>query len=115
MEITSRIDGDLVHLRVVGSLDASTSPNVEEAVNAAIGGGRRSVIFDLQELNYISSAGLRALLLAAKKAKAAGGGVAVFGLQPAVTEVFTIAGFGKIVSIASNDADARDKLSGQRG
>ena len=115
MEITSRIDGDLVHLNVTGSIDASTSPNVEQAVNAALVGGRRRLIFDMSGVNYISSAGLRAMLLAAKQAKAAGGGVAVFGLQAGVEEVFTISGFGRIVPIASSDAEAREKLLAQRG
>jgi anti-anti-sigma factor len=111
MEITSRIDGDLIQFQVVGRIDAATSANVEHAVNAAIGGGSQRMIFDMREVNYISSAGLRAILIAAKKAKAAGGGVAVFGLQAGVEEVFTVAGFGKIVPIASSDAEARAKLS----
>ncbi|MEJ0016156.1 MAG: STAS domain-containing protein [Acetobacteraceae bacterium] len=110
MEITSRIDGDLVHLNVAGSIDASTSPDVEQAVHAALGGGRRRLIFDMRQVDYISSAGLRALLVAAKKAKAAGGGVAVFGAQADVQEVFSISGFGKIVPIAASDAEAREKL-----
>jgi anti-anti-sigma factor len=111
MEITSRIDGDLIQFQVVGRIDAATSASVEHAVNAAIGGGSQRMIFDMREVSYISSAGLRAILIAAKKAKAAGGGVAVFGLQAGVEEVFTVAGFGKIVPIASSDADARAKLS----
>ena len=110
MEITSGIEGDLVRFQVTGSIDASTSPNVEHAVNAAVAGGSRRLIFDMRQVSYISSAGLRAILLAAKKAKAAGGGAAVFGLQPSVEEVFTVAGFGKVVPIASSDAEARDKL-----
>lgn len=110
MEITSKIDGDIVQFQLAGNVDASTSPNVEHAVNNAIVGGSKRVIFDMSGVGYISSAGLRALLLAAKQAKAAGGGVAVFGLQPSVEEVFTVAGFGRIVPIATSDADAREKL-----
>jgi anti-anti-sigma factor len=110
MEITSRIDGDLIQFHVVGRIDASTSGNVEQAVNTAIGAGSQRVIFDMREVDYISSAGLRAILVAAKKAKAAGGGVAVFGLQAGVAEVFTVAGFGKIIPIVASDAEAREKL-----
>jgi anti-sigma B factor antagonist len=110
MEITSRIDGDLIQFHVVGRIDASTSGNVEQAVNTAISAGSQRVIFDMREVDYISSAGLRAILVAAKKAKAAGGGVAVFGLQAGVAEVFTVAGFGKIIPIVASDAEAREKL-----
>jgi len=114
MEITSGIDGDLVRFHVTGSIDASSSPNVEQAVNTAIVGGGRRIIFDMRGVNYISSAGLRAILLAAKKAKSAGGGVAVFGLQAGVEEVFTVSGFGRIVPIALSDEEAREKLQAER-
>lgn len=110
MEITSGIDGDLVRFQVSGSIDASTSSNVENAVNMAVAGGSKRLIFDMRQVSYISSAGLRAILMAAKKAKAAGGGAAVFGLQPSVAEVFTVSGFGRIVPIASSEAEAREKL-----
>ncbi len=110
MDITSRIDGDLTLLDVVGRIDAATSPNLEHAVNTAIGGGIHNVIFDMRQVSYVSSAGLRAILMAAKKAKSAGGGVAVFGLQPSVAEVFNVSGFGKVIPIAATDAEAREKL-----
>jgi anti-sigma B factor antagonist len=110
MEITSRIDGDLIQFQVVGRIDSWTSGNVEQAVDTAIGGGSKRMVFDMREVDYISSAGLRAILVAAKKTKAAGGGVSVFGLQAGVAEVFNVAGFGKIIPIASTDAEAREKL-----
>lgn len=113
MDITTGTEGDLVQFHVAGSIDASTSPNVEEAVNAAIVAGSRKLIFDMRGVNYISSAGLRALLMAAKKAKAAGGGAAVYGVQAGVEEVFTVAGFGRIVPVVSTDAEARAKLAAQ--
>ena len=68
------------------------------------------MVFDMRNVGYVSSAGLRAILMAAKKANAAGGGVAVYGLQGGVEEVFTVAGFGKIVPIVASDAQAREKL-----
>jgi len=110
MDITSRIDGDLTLLDVVGRIDAATSPQLEQAVNTAVAGGIHNVIFDMRQVSYVSSAGLRAILLAAKKAKSAGGGVAIFGLQPSVAEVFTVSGFGKIIPIAATDVEAREKL-----
>jgi anti-anti-sigma factor len=98
-------------LSISGRIDFSTSGNVEQAVTSAMEQGGRRVIFDLRDVAYISSAGLRAILIAAKKAKSAGGGVAVYGLQPEVQEVFTTSGFGKIVPIVADDAQAREKLS----
>ena len=112
MEITSKIDGDLVVFQLAGRIDAATSPSVEGAVNTAVGGGTKRVIFDMSAVSYVSSAGLRVILLAAKKANAAGGGMAVFGLQAGVQEVFSVSGFGRIVPITANEAEARTKLAG---
>ena len=81
-------------------------------MNTAIDGGSQRVIFDMRQVSYVSSAGLRAILIAAKKAKSAGGGVAVFGLQAGVEEIFATSGFDKIVPIAASDAQAREKLGG---
>jgi anti-anti-sigma factor len=110
MEITSKIDGELVVFQLAGRIDAATSPSVESAVNTAVSGGGRRLIFDMNAVSYVSSAGLRVILLAAKKAQAAGGGMAVFGLQPGVQEVFSVSGFGKIVPITASDAEARARL-----
>jgi anti-anti-sigma factor len=111
MEITSKIDGDLVIFQLAGRIDAATSPAVENAVNTAVGGGGKRVIFDMNGVSYVSSAGLRVILLAAKKAAAAKGGMAVFGLQSGVQEVFSVSGFGRIVPITADEAEARQKLS----
>ena len=110
MEITSTIDGGVAVFNIVGRLDFATSEHLEQAVNTAIEGGNRRVIFDMRQVGYVSSAGLRAILIAAKKAKSAGGGVAVFGLQAGVAEIFATSGFDKIVPIASSDAQAREQL-----
>jgi len=111
MDITSSIDGEVAVLSIAGRIDFATSGNVEHAVTAAIEQGGKRLIFDMREVAYVSSAGLRAILIAAKKAKSAGGGVAVYGLQPEVQEVFTMSGFGKIVPIVADDAQARAKLN----
>ena len=110
MDITSTRDGGVTVLGIVGRIDFATSKDVEHAATAAIEAGCQRMVFDMRHVDYVSSAGLRAILMAAKKANAAGGGAAIFGLQPGVEEVFAIAGFGKIVPIASSDSDARELL-----
>ena len=114
MEISSRSDGDVVQLQVSGSVDAVSSSRIEHAVAAAFESGGKRIVFDMRDVNYVSSAGLRAILLAARQAKAASGGIALFGLQPAVAEVFTISGFGKIVPIAGTETEARAQVDGTR-
>jgi anti-anti-sigma factor len=70
------------------------------------------VIADLTGVGYVSSAGLRVLLKAAKIARSAGTSFTLCGLQQAVFEVFEISGFNKVISIFSTRDEA---LAGQAG
>lgn len=65
-----------------------------------------SLLIDLRELVYVSSAGLRVILMAAKRVRAKGGRIALCGLQPQVAEVFEISGFGAIVPIHADRESA---------
>jgi anti-anti-sigma factor len=69
------------------------------------------VILDMRDCTYISSAGLRFVLTVAKQAASARGGLAIFGLQPAVNEVFESSGFQNILSIVPDEAQARASLA----
>src|SRR5579863_649742 len=108
MEITIKTEGDLVQFHCAGRLDSVTTARFAEAVKVSIESGGRRLIFDLRNVSYVSSAGLRAVLIAAKQARSAGGAVAVFGLQTNVAQVFSLSGFDKLLAIAANDAEARD-------
>jgi anti-anti-sigma factor len=87
-----------------GRLDASTSVDAEPKLLALVNEG--AVIADLENVNYISSAGLRLLLKAAKLAKGAGFGFVVCALQPTVREAFEISGFNKIIPAFPTRAEA---------
>jgi anti-anti-sigma factor len=89
-----------------GRLDTATAPAAETRLLEMLADGGR-VVVDLAEVHYVSSAGLRVLLKAAKMARVAGGGFAVAGPQPSVREVLEISGFDKILEIhATRDAAA---------
>ena len=107
MEPNSRTDGQVVVHRIAGRIDTSTSPAVEAAIKAKLAEDSTRILLDMREVTYVSSAGLRVVLLVAKQAKAANGSLALFGLQPSVREVFDISGFGKIIPIAASEAEAR--------
>ncbi|MCI3920992.1 STAS domain-containing protein [Paenibacillus sp. TRM 82003] len=89
-----------------GRLDGTTVPTVEEAFLKAHEGGTARYVFDLGGLEYVSSAGLRVLLLAAKKTRAAGGKIALCGLSESVREVFEISGFQTIFAIYASREEA---------
>ena len=96
-------DGVLV-ISASGRLD-STSAGALEAILPARTKEQKAVVLSLAEVPYVSSAGLRVLLIGAKAAKTAGNRLVITGLSPAVREVFDISGFSKIFTIEP-DIDA---------
>ena len=111
MELRHEVADGVALCRIAGKIDAVTGPSLQAAAASAIDAGNPRIVFDMRDVAYISSAGLRVIVLTAKHAKAANGGLAVFGLQPAISEVFDITGLGSVIPIASNEAEARSKLS----
>lgn len=93
MDIIEEKKGAIVVLGLVGRLDSSTAPQMEEKVVSLLTGGAKQMVVDFARLDYVSSAGLRVLLMAAKKLKASGGVIALCALKPHIREVFDIAGF----------------------
>jgi len=106
MNITTRTQNDVTILAVEGSLDSKTSPQAQQAVDGILAGGGRKLIIDFTALDYISSAGLRVLLGAAKRLSGAGGALRLFGLNETVREVFQISGFSTILTVVATEADA---------
>jgi anti-anti-sigma factor len=111
LEVRTDVTDGMAVCRIVGRLDASTGPSLESAVASALGGGNPRILFDMGEVTFVSSAGLRVILMAAKQATAAKGGLAIFGLRSAVNEVFEISGLHKFIPIASDETQARSKLA----
>ena len=82
-----------------GRLDASTAAAHEKSVKELLVGEVNSIAINLSELDFLSSAGLRVLLVAAKAAKAKGGKVVLISPKPPVLDVLMASGFDKLVQI----------------
>jgi anti-anti-sigma factor len=106
MDISRERDGEVVIVRLAGRLDSSAAAAAEEGLLVALGGVPPRLTLDMTGLSYISSAGLRVLLVVAKKVQQQHGKLALFGLSPNVREVFTVSGFDTIFSIAADSAAA---------
>jgi anti-anti-sigma factor len=85
--------------KLAGRLDGASSSTHEKALQDLLVGDVHSINIDLSELDYVSSAGLRVLLVAAKAAKAKGGKVTLISPKPSTMEVLKISGFDKIIPI----------------
>ncbi|MFH5925949.1 STAS domain-containing protein [Roseomonas xinghualingensis] len=104
MQIAEHREGATTVAALEGRLDTATAPTTEEKIISLLDQG--AVIVDMTGVRYVSSAGLRVLLKAAKQARTRNTGFSVCSLQPAVREVFEISGFDKIIPSYATRAEA---------
>ncbi len=101
MEIKEMSQKDWMVLALTDRLDTQTAPELE-AKGLQMVAGHPQIALDFANLQYISSAGLRVLLLLAKKAKAAGGSVVLTGVDGMVKEVIEESGIDSFFTIYDN-------------
>lgn len=90
----------------VGRIDSSNAASAEADILTKIQGDAPALIIDLSRLDYLSSAGLRVLLVAAKTCRASQGKAVIQQAAPAVTEVLKLSGFDKIIPITASREEA---------
>lgn len=110
MTLEQQARGDITILRPVGRLDSASSPELELAILERLDGGCRRLVFDLADMDYVSSAGLRVILLAGKKLRASQGKLVIAGMRDMVREVFEMSGFLSLFAVAPSVDDAIAKL-----
>jgi anti-anti-sigma factor len=93
-----------------GRVDSSSSGVLESHILERLSQGERLVVIDLADVQYISSAGLRVLLLTLNKLNASGGRLVLCGLGESVREVFELAGFTTIFTIEGSRDLARTRV-----
>lgn len=106
MEIIEQKQDDICIFKINGRLDSNTSPELEEKIFGAIKNESCRMIIDFEDLDYISSAGLRVILKASKALKRSEGSIVLCSMQDYVKEVFEIAGFDIFLPIAKKMNDA---------
>lgn len=97
MTIDKKIESANVILKVSGRLDTTTAPELEKTLDSVLE-GTKELVFDMADLEYISSAGLR-VILKAQKAMNAQGSMKLIGVNDSIMEVFDITGFLDILTI----------------
>ncbi len=102
MEINQKEENGIVFLAFKGRLDGTSAPEAEETINTIFKGERNRLLFDFECLEYLSSAGLRVILGAAKEMKRRDGKFVLCALNSYVKEVFEVSGFGAIIPIADS-------------
>lgn len=110
MDIREDDLGDIHLVKVSGRLDSSSAAALEAVLPARVQ-AHGKLLLDLSEVAYVSSAGLRVLLIGAKAARTAGHRLALAGLSDSVREVFDISGFTALFIIAADVDAARSALA----
>ena len=104
--------GDVVVWAPEGRVDAAGAPDLEKAMMASIGAGSLDVVLDLGRTRYMSSAGLRVVLVVARELQSKNGHFAVCGLNDEVKELFEVSGFSLIVKIEADRDSAVAAVQG---
>ena len=100
MVITENKVGDLLTLALEGRLDTTTAPSLQEALIPSFDKAK-DISLDFSGIDYVSSAGLRVLLLGQKKALSTGGKMSLKGVSEDVMEVLEMTGFDEMLTINS--------------
>ncbi len=106
MLISVKTANDVTVLEFEGKLDTQTSPEAQGELTRLIEEGTRKILVDFDKLEYVSSAGLRVLLSAAKQLKAENGELRICCLNELVKEVFDISGFITILKVFPSASEA---------
>jgi len=96
MEISLNRDKDKLLCTIMGRIDTNSAPEILEKIDFT---DLKELVFDLEDVDYVFSAGLRVFLQAQKVMNANGGTMKLINLQPSVKEIFDIVGFSGIMDI----------------
>ncbi len=111
MEVNYSQENDILCCDVAGRLESSTASSFEQDVNEKAASNTGPLLIDMSNLAYISSAGLRAILLLTKAAQSKGVKLVLCSLPPQIEEVFKISGFDRIITIHPSRKDAISALT----
>ncbi|MCQ2913585.1 MAG: STAS domain-containing protein [Alphaproteobacteria bacterium] len=96
MEVKAEKKGNRTTYSIAGRVDTITAPDLEKAVSFE---GASDIVFDLKDVEYLSSAGLRFFLGAQKTMNAQNGKMKLINIRPDVRRVFELVGFDALITM----------------
>lgn len=112
VEISDKIEGDIIILKIDGDVDASSSIFVDKAIGNAIEQGFKKILIDCSNLSYISSAGLGVFMSYIEEFEAKNIQLVIFGLSEKVYNVFQILGLDQLLKIADTKEQGKQLVNG---
>jgi stage II sporulation protein AA (anti-sigma F factor antagonist) len=110
MQINEERLADILVLQPTGRLDSTTSAEFEKRLLEIVQAGEHKLLLDFSALDYIASAGLRVLLMAAKRSKQGGHQMVLCGLHASIHKVFEVSGFLHILTVVADRTTAESRL-----
>jgi anti-sigma B factor antagonist len=110
MEINETLHDGIVILAITGRLDTTNYNVLEEKLVSLVDNNKHNILIDCTELSYISSSGLRIMLMGLKKINSVKGKFALCSLQDNIREIFEISGFTSIFTIYTSQQEALAKF-----
>lgn len=108
MQLTEKQMSEALVVTMTGRLDAGSASQVQEQLQTRCQGHSGLMVLSFEGVDYISSVGLRALIMAAKSAKAAGVTLVLSDMKDHIREVFEIAGFSQVMTMYDTTEQALD-------
>ena len=112
MDIHTERENGILIAKAKGRIDGVNARDFEEALKAAISTDDNTVVMDLEGLSYISSAGLRVILLIAKTLRKRNAELMLCSLSDPIREVFEISGFDKFIPVHASREQALAAVGG---
>ncbi|MFN5745504.1 MAG: STAS domain-containing protein [Methylococcaceae bacterium] len=106
LNITSNNQLDSLVMGLEGRIDATSAKELEQQCLTLIEAGTTKIVMDFGGVNFISSAGLRVVLLVAKKLEPLSGSLKLSRLNPTLHDVFEISGFSRLFVITTTVEEA---------
>ena len=111
MQLVEKESGEVTVLERGGRLDSNTSKVLEDKVMEILGQGKKKVLMDFKDVDYINSTGLRVLLLALQQLKKIQGKLVLSSIKDYMKEVFEISGYTEIFPIFTTQEEALANFS----
>jgi anti-anti-sigma factor len=111
MDLKETRAGDALVAAATGRIDLSNADSFRDALSASLAKAKTALILDLSGVDYISSAGLRALMIVFKAAKTENKAFGIAELQPLLVEIFTISRFNQVFALFDQVRDGVAKLA----
>ena len=112
MDVSTELRGEVLIAKALDRIDGANAREFQDALQAAIDEHDGAMVLDMEDLTYISSAGLRVILLIARALQRNNNDLALCSLTGPVREIFQISGFDKIIKTHDSLADAIASVGG---